>query len=202
MNKVVTLSSGGLDSTVMNSLFREMNYAIHPLFINYGQLNLKREHDACMLNVQRYGFGNLETLNIQDYGRLIPSGITNSNLNIVGDAFLPGRNLLFILCAAAYAKAKNINSIAIGLLNSDFSLFPDQTRKFIKYADDIMSLAMGCKIKILTPLFDFTKQDIIKIAQHNNISETYSCHKGDATPCGVCIACKEFILKEDTDGRR
>ena len=46
---LVTLTSGGLDSTLMVVLAKEEAVDQYPLFINYGQRSLKREWQACQL---------------------------------------------------------------------------------------------------------------------------------------------------------
>ncbi len=46
---MVTLVSGGLDSTVMAVLAKEEGLTQHPLFIDYGQLGCRRELRACRL---------------------------------------------------------------------------------------------------------------------------------------------------------
>ncbi len=44
--KIVSLTSGGIDSFVMASMLQEKGMEIHPLFINYGQLAYEREYDS------------------------------------------------------------------------------------------------------------------------------------------------------------
>ena len=44
---IVTLVSGGLDSTLMSMLIREEGVPLFPLFIDYGQLAVSREWEAC-----------------------------------------------------------------------------------------------------------------------------------------------------------
>jgi 7-cyano-7-deazaguanine synthase len=51
------------------------------------------------------------------------------------------------------------------------------------------------KIKVLAPLFDFSKVDVIVLARQQgiDIEKMYSCHKGGKEHCGSCISCKERI---------
>ena len=84
------------------------------------------------------------------------------------------------------------SAISIGLLNEELSLFPDQTKEFLIKAEDLISMITGRKLKILAPLMDFTKRDVVALAEKKGIIGTYSCHAGGETPCGECIACKEF----------
>jgi 7-cyano-7-deazaguanine synthase len=113
-------------------------------------------------------------------------------MDVKKDAFTPGRNLMFLLMGSSYAYQVGASSVAIGLLAEQFSLFPDQQQSFIVQAEQTISAAMGRSIKVLTPLMDFGKADVVQLAFEKDINGTYSCHTGKAQPCGACIACLEF----------
>lgn len=104
--------------------------------------------------------------------------------------------MLFLLTAAAHGYQKGADAVSIGLLHEDTSLFPDQTSRFLSEAEDILSMCMGRKIVVLAPLASFHKSDVILLAKQKRITGTYSCHAGGEEPCGKCIACNEFKLKE------
>lgn len=190
---IVTLVSGGLDSTVMAVLTKEEGLTQFPLFIDYGQLNREKELNACLYNFERYRLPKPKIMNIAGFGALVSSGITDPSKMIFEDAFLPCRNLLFLTLGTAYAYQKRANAVAVGLLNETFSLFPDQTMDFIKSTEALLSKSIGRQIRILTPLMSFSKAEVLKIANLKGINGTYSCHAGTTTPCGVCVACKEYI---------
>lgn len=194
-NNVVVLLSGGLDSCVMLDSFVQRGWAARSLFVNYGQINLEMEKQSSQRIAKNYG-SHWECMDIHGFGQLIPSGLTNKNYDIVKNAFLPGRNLLFLLMASSYAVMTGSGYVAIGLLSEKYSLFPDQRRGFIEVAESCIQAAMGIDIKVLVPLFDLSKQDVIAIAQERKVSGTYSCHAGTSVPCGNCIACLEFKRKE------
>lgn len=189
---IVTLVSGGLDSTLVAKLALEEGLQIFPLFIDYGQRARDRELAACQLAMRKLGLPAPEIAELSGYGKLIRSGLTDSNLHIIEDAFTPGRNMLFLLTAAAFAHQKNADAVSIGLLHESTSLFPDQTSHFLNDAERLISLCMGRPIKVLAPLSAFRKQDVVALAEAKGISQTYSCHLGEEKPCGDCIACNEF----------
>lgn len=193
MKESIVLFSGGLDSSLVCVMLMKHGYKVHPLFINYGQLNYKFEHKACLHVASLIGLGNVETLDIKDYGRLIPSGITNANLDIVKDAFLPGRNALFLLCASAFAYSIRVSNVAIGLLNDENSIFPDQNFNFLTQMQILITTMLSTRINIITPLSSFYKRDVVLLAKEEGIIGTYSCHAGKIFPCGNCIACKEYL---------
>ena len=189
---VVTLVSGGLDSTVLAMLVKSENIEQYPLFIDYGQLNRDQELHACKKNFKKLDLPSPEVLNICGYGALLSSGITDPNRRIFEDAFLPARNLVFLTFGAAYAYQINASTVAIGLLDDSTSLFPDQTKEFITDCSVLLSKSLGRQIQITAPLITSTKSQVIHIAKEFGITDTYSCHAGSQTPCGVCVACREF----------
>jgi 7-cyano-7-deazaguanine synthase len=189
---IVTLVSGGLDSTLMSLMAHEEGVVLAPLFIDYGQLGATREWEACKLLHARHGLPLVKRMDISGFGKAVPSGITNTAMRINEDAFLPGRNLLLLLCGAAYAYRIQADGVAIGLLNPEDSLFPDQTAIFLRKAEDMIEETMKKRILVLAPLIEFTKTDILSLAKARGLRNTYSCHAGGNEPCGECVACIEI----------
>lgn len=194
---IVTLVSGGLDSTLVAHLAKAEGVAQHPLFIDYGQRARDRELASCRAAMQTLDLPQPAVAQLGGYGDLIRSGLTDPSLRVLEDAFTPGRNLLFLLTAAAYACQKGADAVSIGLLHEDTTLFPDQRPPFLRGAEDLISLAMRREIRILTPLSSFHKIDVVALAREHGIDGTYSCHLGEAEPCGACIACNEFKFEEN-----
>lgn len=188
---LVTLVSGGLDSTLMAVLVKEEGIYQLPLFIDYGQICKEQELNACIIVHERLGLPRPTMMNLSGFGNLISSGLTDKNMKINEDAFLPGRNLLFLIAGSAYAYQHNCNAVAIALLTEESCLFPDQTKEFIENTRHLINMALGWDIKIITPLMSFTKSDVLKLARSKGITGTYSCHAGTEKPCGECISCIE-----------
>lgn len=188
----VNLVSGGLDSTLVGVMAKESQIDHFPLFIDYGQRAAAREWATCQIVHRQLGLPEPTRMDLSGFGRVITSGLTSESLDIKDDAFTPGRNLMFLLMGSSYAYQVGANSVAIGLLAEQFSLFPDQQQSFIVQAEQTIRSAMGRTIKVLTPLMDFGKADVVQPAVEKNIKGTYSCHTGKAQPCGACIACLEF----------
>lgn len=189
---IVTLVSGGLDSTLMSLIAHEEGIVISPLFVDYGQLGAAREWAACRLLYDRHDLPKVTRMDICGFGKVVPSGITSTEMRINEDAFLPGRNLLLLLCGAAYAHGVQADGVAIGLLNPKDHLFPDQTREFISKSEDMIETTMGRRIAVLTPLIEFTKADVLAMVEARGIRDTYSCHSGGDIACGKCVACVEI----------
>lgn len=189
---IVTLVSGGIDSTLMSLMAHEEGIVINPLFVDYGQLSSNREWNACEQLHERYGLPLVKRMDVSGFGKIVPSGITDPTMRINEDAFLPGRNLLLLLCGAAYAYSVQADGVVIGLLNPEDCLFPDQTLDFLRKTEDMIETAMKKRIAVLAPLIEFTKADILSLATARGLQDTYSCHAGGNEPCGKCVACIEI----------
>lgn len=194
---IVTLVSGGLDSTLVAKLAQEEGLRQYPLFVDYGQRSRDQELTACRRAMASLGLPEPKIADLSGYGALIRSGLTDTNLRIIEDAFTPGRNMLFLLTAAAHAYQVDADAVSIGLLHESTSLFPDQNSEFLQEAENLIRRCMGKDIKILAPLAAFHKVDVVALAQEKGIKNTYSCHMGGDEPCGACIACNEFKFEED-----
>ncbi|WP_413832861.1 7-cyano-7-deazaguanine synthase [Desulfobacula sp.] len=191
---IVTLLSGGMDSCLMSVLTKETGRDQKPLFINYGQLNYNYEYKSVMAHASQFGFQKPTVIDVSGYGKIISSGLTDSSKHIVDEAFLPGRNMLFLLIASSFALQNKCSAISIGLLREDTAIFPDQTNDFIYSAEQTIAKALGQKIEIAAPLRDFYKKDVIELAREKGIVASYSCHAGGEVPCGMCISCMEFKI--------
>jgi len=193
--RVVALASGGVDSSVMMLLLKKEGHELFPLFIDYGQLAREKEWTACQ-NICRYLRLEPHRIDISEFGKSIPSGITNRKFDIEKDAFLPTRNLLFLTLGAAYGYAKSTYTIAIGLLSNP--IFPDQTIEFVQTAQKSIGISLGVGMRILAPMISLNKFDTLRLARKYELplDLTYSCHTGNDEPCGQCISCKERMAAE------
>ena len=191
---LVNLVSGGLDSTLVGVLAREEGMEVYPLFIDYGQRAREKEWETCQKVHAQLGLPLPTRMDLSGFGKVIRSGLTAEELDVKTDAFTPGRNLMFLLMGSAYAYQVGASTVSVGLLAERFSLFPDQRSEFIEQAERVIEVALGRRIKVAMPLAEFSKADVVRLAQEKGIGGTYSCHVGESTPCGQCISCLEFGL--------
>lgn len=194
---IVTLVSGGLDSTLVAVMTKESGVKQYPLFVDYGQRAVEFEWKACATIFKQRRLPKPRRVSVQDFGALVPSGLTSRKLNVVADAFLPGRNLLFLLLGAAYAAACEADAVAIGLLSEKTRLFEDQSRRFLRDAQRTLSVAVARPVTIVAPLMKMSKRDALRLSRERGISGTYSCHAGTPKPCGKCLSCRERLAAEE-----
>jgi 7-cyano-7-deazaguanine synthase len=178
----------------MMLLLQKENFEVLPLHVNYGHRAERREWAAC-IRVSDYIGVKPDRINLSGFN-MIPSGLTNKNMDIVRDAFLPTRNLLFATVGAAFAFNKSINTVAMGLLSNP--IFPDQTPRFVETAQKCIAEALGTGFRLLTPLLSLDKRDTLSLAKKYGLplELTYHCHMGGKKDCGKCISCKERLAAE------
>lgn len=193
--KVVCLASGGIDSSLLMYMLKKKNHEIFPLYVDYGHKSAKMEFSAYQ-KICRFLDITPEVIKINEISK-ISSGLTDPSISPIEHPFFPARNLLFLTIGASYAYEKSIRIIAIGLL--DNAVFPDQTKEFIKNAETAICSAIGSQIKILNPLIELDKREVIALAKKYEfpLGLTYSCHVGSSEPCGKCMGCKERLSAEN-----
>ncbi|HDR1022288.1 TPA: 7-cyano-7-deazaguanine synthase QueC [Pasteurella multocida] len=115
------------------------------------------------------------------------------------NTFVDGRNALFLLYTAIYAKGQGITDIITGVCETDFSGYPDCRDVFIKSTNVTLNLAMDYSFNIKTPLMYLTKAQTWQLADElgalNYIRQhTHTCYMGVEQGCGECPSC---VLREN-----
>ena len=197
----VVLMSGGVDSSLAAVLAKEAGVDVVPLFVDYGQRAKAMELMACERICEAFGLPRPVVVEAEGFGRVIPSGLTDPEARIREDAFLPGRNLLFLVVAGAFAYSRQAGTVVIGLLDESQRLFPDQSSDFLRDAERAIESALGAPVSIQAPLIEMSKAQVLALAAERGITGTYSCHAGGREPCGVCVSCEEIrVANTAADG--
>jgi 7-cyano-7-deazaguanine synthase len=112
----------------------------------------------------------------------------------VPNAFVPGRNIVFLTFAAAYAWQRNIQHLVAGVAQTDYSGYPDCRRETIEALESTLRLGMESNVLIHTPLMDLSKKQTVLLARDLGALEamalTHTCYNGACPPCGECPACR------------
>ncbi len=188
MRSVVVLMSGGIDSFLMAKILEE-EYKIHPLYIDYGHLAAKQEKQAFYNQLKYLNLQNPTVIKVQ--GLYLSNSLTNKN-DFIND-FYPGRNLLFLVIAAQVAVYNRSERVSLGIISGN-RIFPDCTTLFLQQAEQILSDCTKQDILIHTPLSEFSKEEVVKLALELEIpiEMSYSCQKGLDIPCNKCPSCIEL----------
>jgi 7-cyano-7-deazaguanine synthase len=206
MKKAIVSLSGGLDSTTCLAWAINKGYQCYGVTFDYGQRHIK-EIKAAKSVANFYGisvveiklnFPWLKVSSLVDKNKKIPDikyeEIISGN---IPSTYVPARNLVFTSICASYADSVNADFIVLGPNAIDYSGYPDCRPNFYKVLNDALNLGTKKgnskdKIKILTPIINLSKKDIVKLAFKLKapVHLTWSCYKGGKKPCGVCDSCK------------
>ena len=112
-------------------------------------------------------------------------------------AFLPARNAVFLVLAAAEAAGVGATELWLGVNALDYSGYPDCRPEFLAAFEEMLARAMPDPPKVVAPLVERTKPQIAALARELGIGpgDTWSCYdpqlgEGGVTPCSICDACK------------
>ncbi|HVC59360.1 MAG TPA: 7-cyano-7-deazaguanine synthase QueC [Acetobacteraceae bacterium] len=121
------------------------------------------------------------------------------------NTFVPGRNLLFLTCAAAIAYRRNLRRIVAGVCETDYSGYPDCRDDTIKAMQLALNLGMQRRFVLETPLMWRDKAATWELARALGgdalvelvRTATHSCYMGDRSQlhdwgygCAACPACE------------
>ena len=199
--KTIVLLSGGLDSATTLYLAKKRGFKCHCLIFNYGQKH-KRELDSakkiarsanCKYSVLKIDLPWKGSSLIDKFSKIPDKRPFKKMSSSIPTTYVPSRNTIFLSYAASFAEAIGANKIFIGANAIDFSGYPDCRPAYFNSFNNTIRLGTKIKdIKILTPLINKSKSQIVKMGRALGVpfALTWSCYKGKAKPCGVCDSCK------------
>ena len=203
-NKALVIFSGGQDSTTC--LFQAMQQYgaenVQAITFAYGQRHgIELERAASI--AQELGIRQT-VLDLSLITAITHNALTDAQAAIETDAqgmpntFVDGRNALFLLYAAIYAKSQNIRDIFIGVCETDFSGYPDCRQIFVQSMNVTLNLAMAYDFRLHTPLMYLTKKETWALADELGVldyirTRTHTCYLGVDGGCHECPSC---VLRE------
>ena len=205
--KAVILLSGGLDSTTCIALANEQKFELYALTVNYGQKHnfeieaskhIAREYNTKQHTIIQIDLAQFGGSALTDDKIKVPKKRNLSEIQSIPVTYVPARNTILLSLAIAWAETLGAYNIFIGVNSLDYSGYPDCRPEYISSFEKTANLATksginGQKVRIITPLINLTKEEIIKIGLSLNVNYglTSSCYdpliNGD--PCGECDAC-------------
>ena len=185
----VVLLSGGQDSAACLQIACERHHKVYAVGFDYGQRHVvELEAAQRIANLYDVPFTIIECSSFRQLGN---SGLIDGQIGVSAkSAFVPGRNVVFLGVAAAFAMGHDADHIYIGACKSD--TMPDCQRDFITQMECAITLAMGKLIHVHAPLLSLGKRGMLKLAKQapklmEALSLSISCYHG--TRCGRCRAC-------------
>ena len=202
MKKAVVMISGGMDSAVVAAMIAKEGYKIAALHLNYGQRTEARELKAFNDICDHYGINERLIVDIKYLAEIGGSSLTDENIevsqaeldnNTIPTSYVPFRNANILAIATSWAEVIGANAIGVGAMEQDSSGYPDCREDFFDAYEKMIDLGTKpeTKIKILRPVINMTKKDIILEGKELGVpfELTWSCYKSSETACGECDSC-------------
>lgn len=202
MSSAVILLSGGLDSLVALGYSKD-KYGIElALTFDYGQKSVKQEIEAskkiCEVYEIKHKIIKLDWLKeITKTSLVSEEEIPDSGFGTAKSAkqvWVPNRNGLFLNIAASFADSFGYDYIIFGANRDEGETFPDNTEEFRSEISKVFELSTLSRPKVIAPLINYSKNDIVKIAMENLIplELVRSCYREGEKHCGVCESCNHL----------
>ncbi len=201
--KALVVLSGGQDSTTCLywAIDRFGLNAVSTITFDYGQRH--RVELECAQRVAEFAGVENVILPIDTFAALGGDALTDPDIDVEQDVdadtglpntFVPGRNLVFLTFAAAYAWQRDIGHLVTGVAQTDYSGYPDCRDGTITALQHSLRLGMESEITIHTPLMDLSKKETVELARDLDalpaMAHTHTCYNGRRPPCGECPACE------------
>jgi 7-cyano-7-deazaguanine synthase len=211
---VLVLLSGGQDSTTcLWWVKRECPTArVHALTITYGQRHASEVHAARAIAALA-GCDTWDHVDLSAALGCAQSALTQPGIELKGSggfvdaempeglptSFVPGRNLVFLSVAGAWAARYRCQWLVTGVCQTDYSGYPDCRQDFVEAMEDAIKLALPTELNglsLMAPLLDATKAETVTLAVKigdpmlwRALGMSVTCYHGRNPGCGECPAC-------------
>ena len=199
--RALVVLSGGQDSTTCLywALQRFGAGQVEALTFDYGQRH--RIELDCAGQIAKHAGVAHTTLPIDTFAALGGNALTDAGIaveeasgNDLPNTFVPGRNLIFLTFAAAFAWQRGIVDLVSGVAQTDYSGYPDCRRDTIDALEQSLNLGMERTFTLHTPLMNLSKKETVELARDlgalSAMALTHTCYNGERPPCGECPACQ------------
>jgi 7-cyano-7-deazaguanine synthase len=196
--------SGGQDSTTCLHWALHKFSRVETLFFDYGQRHL-REREAAMAIAARLNLP-LRAFRLDFFAEMGGNALIDAATPIaeltqgsLPNTFVPGRNLLFLAQAGAFAAMRGIADVVAGMCQTDYSGYPDCREASLHPLETALHQGLGYAdqghtFRLHLPLMHLTKAQSVLLAQQvgalESLALSHTCYAGQNPPCGTCPACR------------
>jgi 7-cyano-7-deazaguanine synthase len=199
-DRAVVLLSGGQDSATCLRWAQQRFSTVEAVTIDYGQRH-RVELDAAA-TIARLSGVSQRVIPCDSFAALGGNALTGpeavasaprADTNLP-NTFVPGRNLVFLTLAAAYAYQRGISELVTGVCQTDYSGYPDCRATTMLALQAALRAGMDAPFTIHTPLMELSKADTVRLMRDlgglDLYAHTHTCYNGRRPPCGECPACQ------------
>jgi 7-cyano-7-deazaguanine synthase len=195
----VVLLSGGQDSTTCLAWALKRFRRVEAATIDYGQRH-RVELDAAAAIARAAGVAQ-RVIPCDSFRALGGNALTGDEAvasgvraaNQLPNTFVPGRNLIFLSLAAAWAYQLGISELVTGVCQTDSSGYPDCRADTMAALQEALRCGMDAPFTIHTPLMHLTKAQTVTMLRDLGalplLALSHTCYNGLRPPCGTCPAC-------------
>lgn len=211
------LFSGGQDSTACLAWVLDRYPRVETVGFDYGQrhrVELQarvqvRDAIARAFPAWAPRLGPDHVLDLTGFGAVAESALTAERAIEMTErglpsTFVPGRNLVFLVYAAALADRRGVDLLVGGMGEADYSGYPDCRRATLDAQEQALRLGMERPFRIETPLMQLDKAEVWALAHalggdalvQITVRDSHTCYLGEREPlhawgrgCGDCPAC-------------
>lgn len=200
--KAVCLLSGGMDSTTLAYVAKDMGYDILALHLNYGQLTEAKERACARTVADLLGAEEFLEIDVGYFSQFGKSALTDPGIAVedyseghagIPKTYVPFRNANLLAMAVSFAESRDADAVFIGVQSSDYSGYPDCREEFIQAFQRAVDLgtAAGGTIKLMTPFVHMNKTEIVQKGLDLGVpyDQTWSCYTENEVACGTCDSC-------------
>ena len=206
----VILFSGGLDSTTILALAKDLGYAPYALSVGYGQRH-SSELAAAKHIGKKMGVVRHEVVNL-DLTRFGGSALTDSSIAVpttpgkdheIPITYVPARNTILLSLALGWAESLGGLDIFYGANSVDYSGYPDCRPEYVGSFERMANLATKAgveainndnRFRVHAPIIGMSKSEIIRLGATFGVdySQTVSCYQANdlGEACGECESCR------------
>ena len=206
----VILFSGGLDSTTILALAKDLGYAPYVLSVSYGQRH-SSELAAAKHIGKKMGVVRHEVVHL-DLTRFGGSALTDSSIAVpttpgkdheIPITYVPARNTILLSLALGWAESLGGLDIFYGANAVDYSGYPDCRPEYVQSFERMANLATKAgveainnvnRFRVHAPIIGMSKSEIIQLGATLGVdySQTVSCYQANdlGEACGECESCR------------
>ena len=213
--RFIVLLSGGLDSVVNLKCAVDRGTVESALTFDYGQAAAENEVRAAAECAGRLGVRH-EVVDLPWYARLLPGAMSGSEEPVEPDreglvdrrgmleeAWVANRNGVFVNIGAAFAEARGVDAVVVGLNRDEAGVFPDNSEAFMKSATKALEISTLSGVEVVSFTAALSKREIVRLGIDTDspLELIYSCYKAspDHCMCGRCQSCVR--LKAAIEGK-
>ncbi len=93
--------------------------------------------------------------------------------------------------AGSFAESRECDYLIVGFNGEEAGTFPDNSLAYVQAMDRAFSYSTQNGVKIMAPLIELGKTEIVRRALEAKapLEYSWSCYHGREIPCGECESC-------------